>query len=75
MNRGQLLVNRFVHLDPPGLDVLLEKIVDRNHPVFLEDFGVPVLQTKPGRIVGVPSLRQEKGLALQPLQVLHNATH
>jgi hypothetical protein len=33
----------------------------------------PLLQTKPGRIVGVASLRQEQILAFKFLVILHNA--
>jgi len=44
----------FVHLDAPGLDVFLEEIVNAQElDAFIFE---PLLQTKPGRIVGVPSL-------------------
>ncbi len=49
-------MNAFVELDPARLDIFLQEIVDRDYLVLLEDFGIPVLQTKPGRIIGMPSL-------------------
>jgi hypothetical protein len=44
-----------IQLDAPALDVFLEEVVDAQEldALILE----PLLQTKPGRIVGVPSLR------------------
>jgi hypothetical protein len=56
VKRGKCFVFALVDLDSPGLDVLLQEIVDRDDLVLLQDFRVPVLQTKPGRIIGVPSL-------------------
>jgi hypothetical protein len=57
MNGGEFLVNGFVQFDSSRLDVFFQEIVDRDDLVFLENFGKPVLQTKPGRIIGVASLR------------------
>jgi hypothetical protein len=57
MHGGEFFVDGFVQFDSPCFDVLLEEIMDGDDFVFLENFRIPVLQTKPGRIVGVPSLR------------------
>jgi hypothetical protein len=57
MHGGEFFMDGFVQLDSSRLDVFFQKVVDRDDFVFLENFGIPVLQTKPGRIVGVPSLR------------------
>jgi len=46
--------------------------MDRYNPVFLKNLWKPRLQTKPSRIVGVPSLGQEECLALQVLHMLYN---
>jgi len=64
-----------IDLDPFCLDILLQKIMDRDDPVFLENLRKPVLQTKPGRIIGVPSLRQEERFAIEPLHMLHDAAY
>ena len=56
MHGREFLVNRFVQLDSSRLDVFFQEIMDRDDLVFLENFWKPVLQTKPGRIVGVASL-------------------
>jgi hypothetical protein len=69
----ELFMDGFVEFDSSRLNVFFQEIVDRDDFVFLEDFRIPVLQTKPGRIVGVPSLGQEKRLALQSLQVFNDA--
>ena len=50
---GEVMVDRLVDLDTPFLDVLFEQIV---HAQKLDTLiGKPILQTKPGRIVGVAS--------------------
>jgi len=51
---GELGMAGLIQLDAPGLDVFLEKVVNAQEldALILE----PLLQTKPGRIVGVPSL-------------------
>ncbi len=71
----EFFMDGFVKLDSSRLNVFLEEIVDGNDFVFLENFGIPILQTKPGRIVGVPSLGQEERLALQSLQVFNDAAY
>jgi len=52
---GELGMAGLIQLDAPGLDVFLEKVVNAQEldALILE----PLLQTKPGRIVGVASLR------------------
>ena len=75
MDGREFLVNRFIQFDSSRLDVFFQEIVDRDDFVFLENFWKPVLQTKPGRIVGVASLRQEERLALQLFHVFNDATH
>jgi len=57
MDGREFFMDGFVDLDSSRLNVFFQEIVDGNDFVFLEDFGIPSLQTKPGRIVGVPSLR------------------
>jgi len=57
MDGREFLVDGFIQFDSSRLNVFLQEIVDRDDLVFLEYFGKPVLQTKPGRIVGVASLR------------------
>jgi hypothetical protein len=57
MHGREFLVNGFIQFDSSRFDVFFQEIVDRDDFVFLENFGIPVLQTKPGRIVGMPSLR------------------
>jgi len=57
MDGREFFVDGFVDLDSCCFKVFFQDIVDRDDFVFLEDFGIPSLQTKPGRIVGVPSLR------------------
>jgi hypothetical protein len=53
MKSSQVMVNGFVNFDPAFFDVLLKKIMDAEK---LDTFiGKPILQTKPGRIVGVAS--------------------
>jgi hypothetical protein len=52
----EFFVDGFIQFDPSRLNVFFQEIMDRDDFVFLEDFGIPVLQTKPGRIVSVPSL-------------------
>jgi hypothetical protein len=51
---GELGMPGLIELDASGLDVFLEKVVNAQEPdaLILE----PLLQTKPGRIIGVPSL-------------------
>jgi hypothetical protein len=50
---GEVMVDRLIDLDAPFLDVLFEQIVDAQKLDTL--IGKPILQTKPGRIVGVAS--------------------
>jgi hypothetical protein len=51
---GQVVVDRLIDLDPPFFDILFQKIVDTEElDVFIR---IPFLQTKPGRIVSMPSL-------------------
>jgi hypothetical protein len=51
---GQVLMDRLIELDSPFFDVLLQQVKNAQElNVFV---GIPFLQTKPGRIVGVPSL-------------------
>jgi hypothetical protein len=45
-----------VDLHPSALDVFDHQLEDVDDLEFLEGFGKPVLQTKPGRIIGVASL-------------------
>jgi len=56
MDSREVFVDGFIQLDSSRLYVFLQEIVDRDDLVFLENFGKPVLQTKPGRIVGMASL-------------------
>jgi hypothetical protein len=56
MDSREVFVDGFIQLDSSRLYVFLQEIVDRDDFVFLENFGKPVLQTKPGRIVGMASL-------------------
>ena len=67
---GQLAVDRLVELDSPFLYILLQQIEDAEKLDAL--IGIPFLQTKPGRIVGVSSLGQDKVFALHFLVILHN---
>jgi hypothetical protein len=50
---GELMVNGFVNLDAAFVEILLQKVVNADELDTL--IGKPFLQTKPGRIVGVPS--------------------
>ena len=75
MHGREFFVDGFVEFDSSRLDVFFQEIVDRYDLVFLENFGKPVLQTKPGRVVGVPSLGQKERLTLQPFHVLDDTTH
>lgn len=69
---SQFMVDRFVQLDTAFFDVLLEKIVNADK---LNAFiCIPFLQTKPGRIVSVPSFGQNEVLALELLVVLDDTT-
>jgi hypothetical protein len=53
MEGGQFMVNGFIHLDATFFQILLEQIVNAEE---LDTFiGIPFLQTKPGRIICVPS--------------------
>jgi hypothetical protein len=71
MVRGELGMFGFVQLDAAGFNVLLHQVVNTNElHTFISE---PLLQTKPGRIVGVASLRQEQILAFKFLVILHNA--
>jgi hypothetical protein len=50
---GELMVDGLVQLDAAFLDILFQKVMNADK---LDTFiGKPFLQTKPGRIVGVPS--------------------
>jgi hypothetical protein len=49
-------MDRLVEFDPACFDVLFQKIMDRDDLVLLKYLRIPVLQTKPGRIVGMASL-------------------
>jgi hypothetical protein len=72
---GEFFMDGFVQFDSSRLDVFFQKIMNRDDFAFLENFWIPVLQTKPGRIVGVASLGQEERFALQPFQVFDDAAH
>jgi hypothetical protein len=50
---GQFVMDRFVDLDPTFLDIILEQVMNADELNAL--IGKPILQTKPGRIVGVAS--------------------
>jgi len=57
------MMDRFVEFDTPFFDVLFQEIVDAEK---LDAFvRIPFLQTKPGRIVSVPSFGQDEVFALQ----------
>ena len=75
MYGGKLFVYGFIYLYPARFNVLFQKIVYRDNLVLIESFGEPCLQTKPGRIIGVPSFGQEERLAVQPLHVIHDPPH
>ena len=75
MDGREFFVDAFIEFDSSRLDVFFKEIVDRDDLVFLENFGKPILQTKPGRIVGVASLGQKERLALQPFHVLDDAAY
>jgi len=50
---GQVMVNGFVNFDPAFFQVFLKQIMNADK---LDTFiGKPILQTKPGRIIGVAS--------------------
>jgi hypothetical protein len=52
--RGELMVDGLIDLDTAFVEILLQEIVNAEE---LDTFiGIPFLQTKPGRIVGVASL-------------------
>jgi hypothetical protein len=53
--RGQFMMDRLIDLDPTFFDVFLEQVVNADELNAL--IGEPILQTKPGRIVGVASFR------------------
>jgi len=71
MVRGQFMMNGFIQLDAPFLDVLLQKVMYAEKLDAL--IGIPFLQTKPGRIVGVASFRQDQVLTLQVFVILDDA--
>jgi hypothetical protein len=51
---GQFVMDRLVELDAPFFDIVLKDVVNTDElDIFV---GIPFLQTKPGRIVGVASL-------------------
>lgn len=67
---SKVLMDRFINLDSPLLDILFEQIVDADElDVFIR---IPFFETKPGRIVGVPSLWQDEILAPQFFVILYN---
>ncbi len=67
----ELVVDRLVDLDPAFFDVLFQEIVNAEE---LDAFvRIPFLQTKPGRIVGVPSFGQDEVFALQFLVILDDS--
>jgi hypothetical protein len=67
----QLMVDRLVELDTPFFNVLLQEIVDAEElNAFIR---IPFLQTKPGRIVGVPSFGQDEIFALHLFVVLDDS--
>jgi len=47
------MMDRLIDLDPTFFDVFLEQVVNADELNAL--IGKPILQTKPGRIVGVAS--------------------
>jgi hypothetical protein len=51
---GQFVMDRLVELDASFFDVVLENVVNAEELYIF--VGIPFLQTKPGRIVGVASL-------------------
>jgi hypothetical protein len=67
---GQFRVFRFVQLDAVGFNVFFEEIMNAQKLDTL--VSKPILQTKPGRKVGVASLRQEQILTFKFFVVLHN---
>jgi len=67
---GEVVMDRFIDLDSSLLDILFEQIVDADElDVFI---CIPFFETKPGRIVGVPSLWQDEVLAPQFLVIFYN---
>jgi hypothetical protein len=51
---GQFVMDRLVELDAPFFDIVLKDVMNTDElDIFV---GIPFLQTKPGRIVGVASL-------------------
>jgi hypothetical protein len=50
---GQMMMDGFIELNTSFFDVLLEKIM--NAEELYAFVSIPLLQTKPGRIVSVPS--------------------
>jgi len=65
-------MDRFIQLDTALFDVLFEQIVNAEK---LDTFVcIPFLQTKPGRIVSVPSFGQDEVLALEIFVVLDDTT-
>jgi hypothetical protein len=50
---GEFVMDRLIDLDPTFFDVFLEQVVNADELNAL--IGEPILQTKPGRIVGVAS--------------------
>ena len=56
MNGREFFVDRFIQLYSSFVNVLFEQLVDGYNIIFLKNFRVPRLQTKPGREVGVASL-------------------
>jgi len=51
---SEVMMDRLIKLNAPFFDILLQEI--ENADEFNVFVGVPFLQTKPGRIVGVASL-------------------
>jgi hypothetical protein len=55
----ELLVDGFIEFDPAGFNIFFQKLMNGYDSNFIEYFGVPHLQTKPGREISVASFGQE----------------
>ena len=64
MDRGQLGVFGLVNLDPPRLDVFLQKLKYAQNPKLVVGRWKPCLEPEPGCKVGVASFRIEDCLHL-----------
>ena len=66
-------MDRFVYLDASFFNILLEQVVDADKlNAFIR---IPFLQTKPGRLVSVPSFGQDEVLAFELLVVFDDTTN